>query len=624
MAYEREKENTVVSTNLAGYISSQLGLLRTQQIRLNNEAEAKYQQAVLEQHLSLQDQLAYRKDQLKTVGADPDETRRVKNEVASLKSQIDNKKITDAYLDELERQNGGMQSVDATINWLKTTIANNTDPAMISQLQTNLTALEQQRFSLQKDALDKATTFAVNDKTESVLNDQIAKVTAAKNKAILAGDEQYTNTLNLQLQNLNRTLNENKIAKAVTDLSVSTITGQSATATLDKIKSNLDSADMNTPVTIGGVSYHSAKDFWTAKLTDFLNDTSSNGFFGRYQGELSDKINYQVSKGTFNTDSLAGVRDAFNGIKTRPELADYQTRIDQVQQDTMQKTADIRATQVLNQFAIDLNADKASKELSAIQNFYGVDQTTNYQKLVLASSQKKDEQLQSILSATATIMSKNPGMTQEKAFQQAIAEGAGATISPESQANQTPTQQFNELKTQTTETAGPKTTVDNSNLVKPSFTENGVYKLGNNATVYQYVGGQLKPVATTSEEDFKSATGKAYGDIETIASLGNTPIGETITKPAVTPAAAPAPAPANPDKPLTNTPNPQQPTAPAPVAPVASYDSYQVKSGDTLSKISQQYYNDPKKYQQIFDANKDVLKNPSQIKPGQTLKIPKL
>jgi nucleoid-associated protein YgaU len=50
--------------------------------------------------------------------------------------------------------------------------------------------------------------------------------------------------------------------------------------------------------------------------------------------------------------------------------------------------------------------------------------------------------------------------------------------------------------------------------------------------------------------------------------------------------------------------------------------TYTVKSGDTLSKISQQFYGDGNKYQKIFDANRDQLKDPDKIQPGQVLKIP--
>ena len=50
--------------------------------------------------------------------------------------------------------------------------------------------------------------------------------------------------------------------------------------------------------------------------------------------------------------------------------------------------------------------------------------------------------------------------------------------------------------------------------------------------------------------------------------------------------------------------------------------SYSVKSGDTLSKISKQFYGDANKYMKIFEANRDTLSDPDKIKPGQVLKIP--
>jgi len=54
----------------------------------------------------------------------------------------------------------------------------------------------------------------------------------------------------------------------------------------------------------------------------------------------------------------------------------------------------------------------------------------------------------------------------------------------------------------------------------------------------------------------------------------------------------------------------------------SAFQLYKVKSGDTLSKISIQFYGNANDYMRIFEANRDVLKNPDQIKPGQELKIP--
>jgi nucleoid-associated protein YgaU len=55
-------------------------------------------------------------------------------------------------------------------------------------------------------------------------------------------------------------------------------------------------------------------------------------------------------------------------------------------------------------------------------------------------------------------------------------------------------------------------------------------------------------------------------------------------------------------------------------APEAKY--YTVVSGDTLSKISKQFYGDANQYNKIFEANKPMLKSPDKIYPGQNLRIP--
>lgn len=59
------------------------------------------------------------------------------------------------------------------------------------------------------------------------------------------------------------------------------------------------------------------------------------------------------------------------------------------------------------------------------------------------------------------------------------------------------------------------------------------------------------------------------------------------------------------------------------VAPVQSR-FHEVKSGDTLSKISKEVYGDPMKYNVIFEANKPMLTHPDKIYPGQMLRIPNL
>ena len=58
------------------------------------------------------------------------------------------------------------------------------------------------------------------------------------------------------------------------------------------------------------------------------------------------------------------------------------------------------------------------------------------------------------------------------------------------------------------------------------------------------------------------------------------------------------------------------------VADSEIYGVYEVRPGDSLSKISKLHYGDPMRYMEIFEMNNDILTNPDLIKVGQKLKIP--
>jgi nucleoid-associated protein YgaU len=51
-------------------------------------------------------------------------------------------------------------------------------------------------------------------------------------------------------------------------------------------------------------------------------------------------------------------------------------------------------------------------------------------------------------------------------------------------------------------------------------------------------------------------------------------------------------------------------------------ETYTVKAGDNLSRISKQFYGDADEYMRIFYANRDKLRDPDKIQVGQQLTIP--
>jgi nucleoid-associated protein YgaU len=72
-----------------------------------------------------------------------------------------------------------------------------------------------------------------------------------------------------------------------------------------------------------------------------------------------------------------------------------------------------------------------------------------------------------------------------------------------------------------------------------------------------------------------------------------------------------------------NTPAAQEISQPEAVIPVTvQAQEYKVQENDTLQRISQKFYGTMHKWNKIYEANKDRLKGPDKIKPGQVLKIP--
>ena len=64
------------------------------------------------------------------------------------------------------------------------------------------------------------------------------------------------------------------------------------------------------------------------------------------------------------------------------------------------------------------------------------------------------------------------------------------------------------------------------------------------------------------------------------------------------------------------------PAAPEPTSTSGSGRTYVVVKGDTLSGIAKREYGNASKWPTIYEANKDVIKDPDLIYPGQQLRIP--
>ncbi len=60
----------------------------------------------------------------------------------------------------------------------------------------------------------------------------------------------------------------------------------------------------------------------------------------------------------------------------------------------------------------------------------------------------------------------------------------------------------------------------------------------------------------------------------------------------------------------------------APSSTTSTERTYTVREGDSLSKIAKREYGDANKWHAIYEANRDKIKDPDLIHPGQVLTLP--
>lgn len=437
MAYKRLSDVKDIGGELDTFVDGQMKLFSRQLTIRNAEEEVKFNEAVLAGNITLEQQLQWRQDQLKRIGStDPEERRRIRQEVASLKDQIENRKFSDQYLEKLTQFESGATSIDNVITWLSDQLATATDDRVKQDVQTALKEQKAKRYGIEKQIIENQTQYAINDKSDEVLSNALDRVRTERNKAQLSGDTLLVSLYDLQAQALEKAQTENGVQRSVTTFAVNTLTnGMNAVGLLDAYTNEIGKAPTSGNIQIGGSLFGSAAEFWRYKRGQYLTDSGADGFFGRYTTEQKTQLAILNGQRPVTVDDIKQVIGSYNSLKTREEFRGFDYQIDAAKFEAIQTGADYAANSVLNTFRRDFDLNKAVQQLNTIKGL-GASLDDTYTTLLEIGAQNKNQQISGILNVVQDILSKNPNVTAEAALNQAIASGAGTIISPEQAAGQ--------------------------------------------------------------------------------------------------------------------------------------------------------------------------------------------
>ena len=635
MAFERLSDNKIKGDGLDVFVDNRLKMFSRQVSIRNAEDELHFNTAVLEQNLSLEDQLNYRKEQLKRVADSPDERRRIRAEIASLNDRVEQKKYSDEYTSKLIDFESGVSSIDSMIGWLNDRLSNTTDQNIRDSINKTLIDFNSRRFELQKQVLQNQTNYALKDKSDTVMDNQIGRVTSLKNQALLSGNTDLISIYDLQLQALNQAKVANSIEKDVKNFSVATMVGASkATDLLDVYNNKINTAAKDNPVTIGGVTYDSAQEFWRIKRDSYIADDSGNGFFSRVSDESKSALKTLYSSNVLTNDAVSSAANMLSALSSRPELQPFLYKVNQTKQDVLQVGSDLRSNTIVAQYSVDSDVNKAVTNLTALKGL-GVNVDAPMSKIINAAADVKSQQVQAIQQRVGQLV--DTGVDPQKAIDQAVREGASIYLSPEQYATTTPEAIVKDTtKAATTKTGGnpdARTTIQDPGAVSSSIPPTvpqapapgaaPTNSSGSAAGTYKVVAGDT--LSAISQKLLGSAG--RYNEIAQLNGISNPNVitpGMVLKLPGAnaTPAPTSAPTPATPKAVTPSTPAPApQPTA-VPSAPQpAAQVTYKVAAGDTLSAIAQKLLGNASRYGDIAKINN--IKDPNKIAVGQQLVIPK-
>ncbi len=615
MAYERTTETKVRGDSLDVFVSNLSKTFNSQVNIRNAEDETEFNRMVLEDNIDLDTQLDYRKEQLDRVSDDPTEKKRVRLEISGLKQRIEQKTFSDEYLGNLSDYEAGLSSVDSVISYLNDYRSKTDNQAILDQINSELVKKQNEKFSLTKQLLESQTSYALKDKSESVIGTQISRVQSAKTKALLAGDEVTSSMYDLQLQSLQKAQTENSIDKDVKNFAVTSITGfATATKLLDSYNSKIANSSPTGSIKIGDVTYASAQEFWTYKRDSYVADQSSSGFISRLSDEVSTAVKVSASKNTLTTDGLRDLTAVYNTVGTRAELSGYTDRLNAMKQDALQTGANFIADKVSNNYAVNYDISKATATLNQLKTL-GVNVDSAFTKIITAGAGIKQNQVEGILAAAQQAMQNDPNLSAEDALNVAVSSGAGAVITPETLATTPESKIAGDAAMSAAAGAykdNPLTTIAPPVTPAPTSAQTPTSAPTSSQTITIKAGDTLSAIAARHGTTVQELTA-----LNALADPNKIQAGATLKLPgAPTPTTTPTPAPTQ--APIAPTPVPTvQPVVP-PVAPAAPAvpSNYTIKYGDTLGAIASR---NSTTIEALSKLNNIV--DPNKITAGTTLKL---
>jgi len=389
MAFNTTTEKaTKLTINLKGLLESKVNVLVAVRKKEKAVSEAKFQQMVVDGGLTYSDQIKYRQDQIteenKKDSPDSDYITELKTSITDLRKLNRYKKIREDYLNNYDDLKAGKIDLDQHLDFLKKQYDNAPDEDTRAEIRKELTTVRSQVAESEASTLNNRVLLAEKDGTVSTLRSALDDVKKRKSFAELGGNEEESSAWDVTISALSKQLNETEIANSLHDIDFNiSRKGNTATQKLDILNDQISKADANTPITIGGTFYSSAKSFWEGKRNNYIagigDDTNFSNFFNDFETEVKNKID-TVSKintyGFVPVATIQSIGDTYNSLGSRPEFTNYLDKLNTSKVSALSYGVDKSASALITSSVESLQLQSGLKTIESLESKFGLDLTS--------------------------------------------------------------------------------------------------------------------------------------------------------------------------------------------------------------------------------------------------------
>jgi len=425
MAVERSPQFVL---DLGSVIQARLRALAEQRRIIRAREEAEFQRRILEEGLSLEDQLAYRNQQLEREKRrrfpDQDFISALKTEIATLRKMIRQRKFRQKYYDFLQMAAAGRKSISDEIEFLQEELVNAIDDETRDEIRERIIDLTRRKLAIDQAVEDQKIQFYTKDRTLQSYDKAIELVKKQLSKIEVMKNPEVATAYQLKLQALQQEKAsiavEEKINDLLIDMSKASDYAYPSLMKLNKLNSLLSTADENTPVTINGVRYNSEREFWQATLDKFINTEFADAFNREVNKNLS---LVKTQRGQVPDGFIEDITRRLRNLKSNPALTPYRDVITSLSQEVSSTILSEKIDDVKKEFnlgtslATRFDVWKAKNRIRAYQKYFPDISLDPILKQFDEMAAEKQLQLsKEVLSAAVTYREQHPEATWEEAI----------------------------------------------------------------------------------------------------------------------------------------------------------------------------------------------------------------